>query len=115
MITVHNQYLSPATKLGQGYIFTRVCDSVQRGVCLSALLGYPPPQEQTPGTPPWEQQTPPEADTPLGANTPPPCAADKTMEQTPPGSSACWEIQATSGRYTSYWNAFLCNKKFPAT
>ena len=26
---------------------------------------------------------------------------------TPPGSGACWEIRATSGRYVSYWNAFL--------
>ena len=26
---------------------------------------------------------------------------------TPSGSSACWEIRATSGRYASYWNAFL--------
>ena len=26
-------YLPPATKLGQGYIFTGVCDSVHRGVC----------------------------------------------------------------------------------
>ena len=25
----------------------------------------------------------------------------------PPPSSACWEIRATSGRYASYWNAFL--------
>ena len=25
----------------------------------------------------------------------------------PPGSSARWEIQATSGRYASYWNAYL--------
>ena len=24
-----------------------------------------------------------------------------------PQSSACWEIRATSGRYASYWNAFL--------
>ena len=33
-------------------------------------------------------------------------------EQTSPGSrhllhSACWEIRATSGRYASYWNAYL--------
>ena len=26
---------------------------------------------------------------------------------TPPGRSACREIRATSGRYASYWNAFL--------
>ena len=29
----------------------------------------------------------------------------------PPQICACWEIRATSGRYTSYWNAYLymCN------
>ena len=27
----------------------------------------------------------------------------------PLGSSGCWEIRATSGRYASYWNAFLFN------
>ena len=29
------------------------------------------------------------------------------QEQTPPRSSACWEIRTTSGRYASYWNAYL--------
>ena len=31
------------------------------------------------------------------------------MGCTPPptGSSACWEIRATNGRYASYWNAYL--------
>ena len=29
-----------------------------------------------------------------------------------PGSSACWEIRATSGRYASYWNAYLFSKIF---
>ena len=28
-------------------------------------------------------------------------------EQTPPRSSACWEIRATSLRYASYWNIYL--------
>ena len=30
-LVVGNKYLPPATKLGQGYVFTRVCDSVHRG------------------------------------------------------------------------------------
>ena len=30
-----------------------------------------------------------------------------------PGNSARWEIRATSGRYASYWNAFLSFSKFP--
>ena len=28
-------------------------------------------------------------------------------DQVHPPKSACWEIRATSGRYASYWNAFL--------
>ena len=35
--------LPPATKLGQGNIFTDVCDSVRRGVCLSACWDTPLP------------------------------------------------------------------------
>ena len=31
--------LPPATKLGQGYVFTRVCDSVHRGVSVSVPGG----------------------------------------------------------------------------
>ena len=38
-------FLPPATKLGQGYIFTGVCDSVHRGSTLA-------------GTPPWDQVQP---------------------------------------------------------
>ena len=72
-------FLPPATKLGQGYVFTRVSDSVHRGVCLSACWDTDPP-EQTPSrrrhTPPQEQ-TPPGPGTPWG-QTPP-------QEQTPPG------------------------------
>ena len=41
----------------------------------------------------------PLAGTPLQAGTPPKVHS--------PWSSACWEIRATSGRYASYWNAFL--------
>ena len=40
------QYLPPATKLGQGYVFTGVCDSVHRGVSASVHAGIPP--QQTP-------------------------------------------------------------------
>ena len=28
---IYSKYLAPATKLGQGYVFTGVCDSVNRG------------------------------------------------------------------------------------
>ena len=83
--------LPPATKLGQGYVFTGVCDSVNRGgVYLSACWDTPPggrhplgadtPQSRQP-----REQTPPRADTdgnrhhPMGADPPPP-------EQTSPGA-----------------------------
>ena len=45
------------------------------------------------GTPPWQVHPP-------GRYTP-------SQAGTPPRSSACWEIRTTSGRYASYWNAFL--------
>ena len=40
-------YLPPATKLGQGYVFTGVCDSVHKGgcVCLSACWDATPSRE----------------------------------------------------------------------
>ena len=59
---IRNVLLLPAaTKLGQGNVFTGICDSVHRGGCL--------PQEQTP--------LPPGADTPQSRHP---------LEQTPPGS-----------------------------
>ena len=97
-----NRSLPPATKLGQGYVFTRVCDSVHKGVLPQCMLRYTPPGADAPpgtDTHPWEQ-------TPPGADTCP--------QQTPhpSGSSACWEIRATSGRYASYWNAYLLSMVF---
>ena len=59
-------FLPPATKLGQGYFFTRVCDSVHGGVCPSACWDTHPLPGPEADTPPG-----PEADTPL--------------------SSACWD------------------------
>ena len=57
--------LPPATKLGQGYVFTRVCDSVHGvgGVCLSACWDSPPPGADTPprADPPRSRHPPPGA------------------------------------------------------
>ena len=88
--------LPPATKLGQGYVFTGVCDSVHRGgVCLSACWdATPPPPEQTPPGqvhPPGAD--PPGADTPPGPGTPLP--------------RACWEIRSTSGHPTGMQSCFF--------
>ena len=120
-------------KLGQGNIFTSICLSTGgRGVCLSACWdAHHPPGADT-HTPPQEQTHPP-----LGADTHPPGAdppsrhppgADTPREQTPPRSrhppdqppqnqtppqtrhpprKADCSIRLTSGRYASYWNAFL--------
>ena len=73
------------------------------GVCPIACWDTPPrsrgrhPQEQTPPgsrhTPHPLEQTPPRSRHPPGADT--------------PQHSAYWEIQATNGRYASYWNAIL--------
>ena len=96
-------FLPAATKLGQGNVFTGVCDSVNReGGLPQCMLGYHSPWEQTPPPgsrhthtprtrlPPWEQTHPLRDQTPLGADTP-------------------WSRPSlsTSGRYASYWNAFL--------
>ena len=43
-------YYRPQRSCGQGYVFTRVCDSVNRGQSASAHAGIPPPtQEADPG------------------------------------------------------------------
>ena len=125
--------LRPATKLGQGYVFTGVCDSVNRRGCLpQCMLGYTPswsrhppgadtpehtpprsrhPLEQTPQT-----RDPPGANTPLGADTPLLEQTAPPRADTPPGSRhpgadtpgrACWDIRSTRGRYASYWDAIL--------
>ena len=46
--SVRDRSLPPATKLGQGYVFTRVCDFVHRGESVSVHAGIPPPPDQAP-------------------------------------------------------------------
>ena len=73
--------------LGQGNIFSSVCQefcSQGESAWAGTLQGR---------------------NTPLGRYTP--WAGTPPRQVHPPGSSACWEIRATSGRYASYWNAFL--------
>ena len=99
--------------LGQGKIFAPVCHSVHRWGRpgqVSPWAGTPPPPWQVPpgrytpmgryipwaGTPPWAGTLPGQVHPPW-AGTPPlgrysPCIAG---------------IRSTSGRYASYWNAFL--------
>ena len=57
-------------KLGQGYVFTGVCDSVHMGVCLSTCWDTTPPKDQAPT---WEQTPPeqtPRSRPPPGVDTP---------------------------------------------
>ena len=74
-VKIYIVLLPPAIKLGQGFVFTGVCDSVHRGGCLpQCMVGYhTPPGADTPQkqTPPREQ-TPPRADTPPWSRHPPP-------------------------------------------
>ena len=51
LLLILKSSLPPATKLGQGNIFTGVCDSVHRGGPASVHAGIPPP------TPPPPEQS----------------------------------------------------------
>ena len=84
------EFLLPATKLGQGYVFTRVCDSVHGGVCPIACWNT--------HTSPWDQrQAPPGADTPPEQTPPLGPEAGTPAEQTPPGTDTLSAVHA--GRY----------------
>ena len=92
--------LPSATKLRQGNVFTGVCQSFcsQRG--RRCLADTPPGQTTPPGRPP-RQATP--------GKTPPPVHAgihsnaQCMLGYAPTPGGHC------SGRYASYWNAFLCS------
>ena len=110
-------------------IFSQECvkNSVHRGGgCLpQCMLGYTPPgtrppqtrQADPPGTrpPPTRQADPPRPGRhhhpPRGADppkqTPPWEQTSPRTRQTPPPREADCSIRSTSGRYASYWNAFL--------
>ena len=90
-------YLPTATKLGQGNVFTGVCDSVNRGCLPQCMLGYPlgadtsPPGVDTPRSrhPLPRPDTPfPRPDTAPGTRHPPgpdtPWTRHPPQEQTPP-------------------------------
>ena len=79
--------------------------SVHRGegVCLSACWDARPP-------PPDQADTPQTRQTPPGPGRHPPDQADtppRPGRPPPPPDQADSSIRSTSGRYASYWNAFL--------
>ena len=88
-------FYRPQWSCGQGYVFTRICDSVHRGVSASVHAGIPPPMRRPPprGVP---QRTPPRS------RPPSPREADSS-------------IRSMSDRYASYWNAFLSVTCMPTT
>ena len=129
-------FYGPQRSCGQGNVFTGVCLSTGReGICLSACWDANPPGPGRPPwdqaehpplgpgrTPPGTRQTPPnqadhppdQADHPPGTRqTPPWDQADTPQNQadhppSPPSQEADSSIRSTtSGRYGSYWNAFL--------
>ena len=100
------------------FLQVSVIHSVHRGVCLSACWDTTPRTRQTPprtrqtspdqadpprpGRPP----SPDQADHPPGPGRPPRTRQTPQTRQTPP-PEADSSIRSTSGRYASYWNAFL--------
>ena len=74
--------------------------SVHAGIADSSLLGADPPWEQT-----RRSRPPPGEQTYSGGRYPP--RSRHPTGRRPNLHSACWEIRATSGRYASYWNAYL--------
>ena len=85
-------YYRPQRSCGQGYVFTRVCDSVNRGGGGSPE--NPPPRDQ--GEPPPDQGEPPpdQADHPPQPGRPPPGTKENPplcTRQTPfPGRTAAY-------------------------
>ena len=87
----------PQTRLWEGYVFTGVCDSVHRGVCLIECWDTPPGPET--GTPRSRHPIGPEAVTPP-ADTPPRARGrhpSGTRGRHPPRSSACWRYGQQAG------------------
>ena len=108
--------------LGQGNILTPACHSVHRGTI--------PPWDQVtpgPGTPPRTRYTPPDQVHSRDkvhprdqVHSPPPWDQVHLPAPRPgtpprtrsPHNCSFWEIRATSGWYTSYWNVFLLIETF---
>ena len=74
-LLIYSNFLPPATKLGQGYIFTGVCDSVQGGEGSGPLHARihttPRPEAGPPGTDPPGTRHPPGSRHPPGTIHPP--------------------------------------------
>ena len=78
----HLCFYRPQRSCGQGYVFTRVCDSVNTGGCLPQCMLGPSPLG---------------VDTPLGADNPP--GADTPWEQNSLEQTLPWEQTPPSSRH----------------
>ena len=92
------EFLPAATKLGQGNVFTGICDSVNRGVCLSAC--WDTPQDQAPQSRHPPEQTPPRADPPRAdcPGTRPSRADTPPRSRHPPRSRPPWKQTPVYGQ-----------------
>ena len=116
VVTTDKHFYRPQRSCGQGNIFTPVCHSVRRGGVLpQCMLGYhtPPGQGRTPPdqTPPWIRH-PPQIRHHHHHPPPPPPIRHHPPWSDPPPREADSSIRSTSGRYASYWNAFLLKYMF---
>ena len=112
-------FLRPANEVWGKVIFCTCLSFCSQGGVPGQV--HPPDQvHPRPGTPPGPGTLPPGQVNPLDQVHPPDQVHPQTrytpQDQvhpwtprpgTPPQSSACWEIRATSSRYAAYWNAFL--------
>ena len=109
------------------FLQVSVIHSVHRGVCLSACWDTTLRDQADPPRPgrhpPWDQASPQTRQTPLGPGRPPrtrqtplpPGPGTAPWDQAdpprpgrpPPPREADSSIRSTSGRYASYWNAYL--------
>ena len=80
-------FITPATKLGQGYVFTGVSDSVHRGGgSASVHAGIPPP----PGADPPRSRHPPEQTPPTAEHAG--RYSQRAGSTHPTGMQSCWKI-----------------------
>ena len=80
-----------------GLVVDKIRELINKGGSASVHAGMPPPG---PGRPPQTRQTP------LGPGRPPDQADPPGPGRLPREADS--SIRSTSGRYASYWNAFLC-------
>ena len=93
------------------FLHLSVILSTGRGL-PQCMLGYHPPGANPPKSrhPPPGPGNPPGADPP--GQTPPRDQALPSPEQTPPEQTPPQGDDCRCGRYASYWNAFLLNRKW---